>query len=70
MQGMDRGARHASLRGKGHGNYEGKMELESAGSWELDLTATNALMTGRERLNIEVGAAQGSAETQEQNDDD
>ncbi len=69
MSSMDHGAKHATLRGKGHGNYEGEMELETAGSWEVDLTATKDLKTGRQRLSIEVGGSQKSTEPRNPNED-
>ena len=40
MSGMDQGAQHLTLDGKGGGDYEGDVKLEMAGSWDVDLTAT------------------------------
>jgi hypothetical protein len=55
MSGMDQGAQHLALHSKGNGNYEGMMDLEMAGSWDVDLTATKGGKRGRQRLRIEVG---------------
>ena len=56
MDGTDRGAQHVTLRGEGNGNYRGMVELETAGSWDVYLTATKGGETGREKLSIEVGS--------------
>jgi hypothetical protein len=70
MNGMEHGALHVTLRSKGHGNYEGKMEMETAGSWDVDLSATKDMTTTRQRLSIEVGGAQTSPEKRNPNDDE
>ncbi len=55
MGGMDQGAQHVTLDGKGNGDYEGEIKLDMAGSWDVDLTATGEGKSGKQRLNIEVG---------------
>jgi hypothetical protein len=65
VTGVDHGAQYVTLRGKGHGNYEGRIKLELAGSWQVDLTGTTAFKTSRQRFSIDVGAAHGSSEPNE-----
>ena len=55
MRGMDQGAQHVTLDGKGNGDYEGEIKLDMAGSWDVDLTATEEGKSGKQRLSIEVG---------------
>jgi hypothetical protein len=70
MSGADRGAQHATLHARGNGNYEGTVNLDVAGSWDVDLTATKNDNRGRERISIEVGGAQGSSPSRNDDDDD
>jgi len=69
MSGSDRGSQHATLHAKGKGNYEGRVELDAAGSWDVDLTATKNGNRGRERISIEVGGPQGGSSSRNDNDD-
>ena len=55
MSGMDHGAQHLTLSGKGSGDYEGQVNLEMAGSWDVDLTATRDGKSRQQKLSIEVG---------------
>jgi len=55
MSGMNQGAQHLTLDGKGGGDYEGQVKLEMAGSWDVDLTATRDDKNGHQKLSIEVG---------------
>jgi hypothetical protein len=55
MSGMDQGAQHLTLSGKGGGDYEGEVKLEMAGSWDVDLSATRDGKSRQQRLSIEVG---------------
>ena len=55
MSGMDHGAQHIVLRGTGNGDYEGRLNLEMAGSWDVDLTATRDGKIRQQKLSIEVG---------------
>jgi hypothetical protein len=55
MSGMDHGAQHLTLSGKGNGDYEGQVNLEMAGSWDVDLTATRDGKSRQQKLSIEVG---------------
>jgi hypothetical protein len=57
MNGMEGTAQEVTLRGKGGGNYEGRVSFEWAGSWEVDVTGTKAFKNGRQRLSIEVQPA-------------
>ncbi len=55
MSGMDHGAQHINLSGRGNGDYEGQVSLEMAGSWDVDLTATCDDKSHQQKLSIEVG---------------
>jgi nitrogen fixation protein FixH len=55
MSGMDHGAQHLTLDGRGGGDYEGQMNLEMAGSWDVNLTASRDGKTRQQKLSIEVG---------------
>jgi hypothetical protein len=55
MSGMDQGAQHLTLSGKGGGDYEGSLSLEMAGSWDVDLKATKDGKSRQQKLSIEVG---------------
>jgi hypothetical protein len=52
---MGGAAQHLTLSGKGDGDYETQMNLEMAGSWDVDLTATKDGKSRQQRLSIEVG---------------
>jgi hypothetical protein len=55
MSGMDHGAQHLTLSGSGDGNYEGQVNLEMAGTWDVDLTATKDEKSREQRFSIQVG---------------
>ncbi len=55
MTGMDHGAQHITLSGKGDGDYEGQVNLEMAGPWDVDLTASKDGKSRQQKLSIEVG---------------
>lgn len=55
MSGMDHGAQHIVLDGRGNGDYDGQVNLEMPGSWDVDLTATKDDKTRQQRLLIDVG---------------
>lgn len=55
MAGMDHGAQHLELSGKGGGDYEGQVNLEMAGPWDVNLTATRDGKSREQKFNIEVG---------------
>ncbi len=55
MSGMDQGAQHLVLSGRGNGDYDGRLNLEMAGSWDVDLTATKDGKSRQQKLSIEVG---------------
>ncbi len=55
MSGMDHGSQHVTLTGKGDGNYEAQINLEMAGSWDVDLTANKDGKSRQQKLSIEVG---------------
>jgi hypothetical protein len=48
-------AQQVVLEGKGGGEYEGRVNLEQAGNWDVDLTATKDEKRRQQRLNLEVG---------------
>jgi hypothetical protein len=70
MSGADHEARQITLRGKGQGNYEGRVTLEAAGSWDLDLVATKDGRRARERISVEVGVAQEGTRSRNDEEDD
>ena len=55
MSGMEQGAKHLTLSGKGGGDYEGQVNLDMAGSWDVDLTANKDGKSRQQKLSIEVG---------------
>jgi YtkA-like len=55
MSGMDQGAQHLTLSGRGGGDYEAQMNLNMAGSWDVDLTATKDEKSSQQKLSIAVG---------------
>jgi hypothetical protein len=56
MSGMDQGAQHLVLSGRGNGDYDGRLNLEMGGSWDVDLTATKDGKSRQQKLSIEVGS--------------
>lgn len=48
-------SQHLTLSGTGGGDYETQMNLEMAGSWDVDLTATKDGKSRQQRLSIDVG---------------
>ena len=56
MSGMDQGAQHLTLSGRGGGDYEAQMTLDMAGSWDVDLTATKDDKSSQQKLSIAVGS--------------
>ncbi len=56
MSGMDQGAQHIVLSGRGNGDYEGRVNLDMAGSWDVDLTANKDGKSRQQKLSIEVGS--------------
>jgi nitrogen fixation protein FixH len=50
------GSKHVTFRRNGNGAYEGELEVNTTGSWNVDLTATKNGKSSRQRLNIDVGA--------------
>jgi hypothetical protein len=70
MSGTDRGVQHTILHDKGNGVYEGRVNLELAGTWDVDLTATKDDKRGRQRLTIEVGGPQRSPQPRNPNEED
>jgi hypothetical protein len=55
MSAMDHGAQHLTMSGKGDGDYESQVNLEMAGSWDVDLTATRDGKSRQQKFSIEVG---------------
>jgi hypothetical protein len=54
MSGMDHGSQHLTLTGKGDGDYEGQINLEMAGIWDVDLTASRDGKSRQQKFTIEV----------------
>jgi nitrogen fixation protein FixH len=52
---MDHGSQHLTLNGRGNGDYEGEVNLEMPGSWDVDLTANKDGKSRQQKLSIEVG---------------
>lgn len=50
------GSKHVAFRRKGNGAYEGELEVDTTGTWNVDLTATKNGRSSRQRLNLDVGA--------------
>jgi YtkA-like protein len=44
-----------TLGGTGNGDYEGEVDLETAGSWDVDLAATRDDKSSKQRFAVEVG---------------
>ena len=55
MTGLN-GSKHVTLHRKGNGAYEGELEVDTTGSWNVDLMATKNGKSSRQRLNLDVGA--------------
>jgi hypothetical protein len=55
MSGMDHGAQHLTLSGSGNGDYEGQVNLDMAGGWDVDLTATKDDKSREQKFSIQVG---------------
>ena len=55
MSGMENGAQHLTLDGKGDGDYEGRVNLGMAGVWDVDLTAAKDGKSRQQRLNLVIG---------------
>ena len=49
------GSHHVALSGVGNGDYEGEVDLEMAGSWDVDLSATRDDKSSKQRVILEVG---------------
>ena len=49
------GSHHVELSGQGNGDYEGEVDLETAGSWDVDLSATRDDKSSKQRFAIDVG---------------
>ena len=54
MPGMN-GSQHVTFSGMGGGDYEGAVEVEMAGSWDVELSATRDGKSSKQRFTIEVG---------------
>ncbi len=54
MLGMN-GPQHVTLSGMGNGDYEGEVDLEAPGSWDVDLSATRDDKSSKQRFAMEVG---------------
>jgi hypothetical protein len=63
-------AQQVKLRSRGHGNYEGRVNLEMAGTWDVDLAGEKDGNRARQRLSVEVGPAHGPTPIDDDDDDD
>lgn len=55
MNGMGSGDQHLTLDGHGNGDYDGRANLDMAGSWDVNLTASRDGKTQQLKLYIDVG---------------
>ncbi len=55
MAGMDHGAQHVTLDGRGSGDYDTQVTLEMSGSWDVDFTAAKDDKSVHQRLIVDVG---------------
>lgn len=49
------GFQHATFEDRGGGNYDADVELNSVGTWDVDVTASQGETSRQERLTLEVG---------------
>jgi len=73
MAGSNHGVQEVKLKAKGHGNYEGKVSLEQAGSWDVDLAGEKDGRRARQKLTVDIGPARATPHidyTGEDDDDD
>jgi hypothetical protein len=66
----DRTVQTVKLRSRGHGNYEGRVNLEMAGTWDVDLAGEKDGNRARQRLSVDVSPAHASTPIDEEDDDD
>jgi hypothetical protein len=66
----DQTAQKVKLRSRGHGNYEGRVSLEMAGTWDVDLAGEKDGNRARQRLSVEVSPAHASTPIDDDDDDD
>jgi hypothetical protein len=57
MAGSNHGVQEVKLKAKGHGNYEGRVTLEQAGSWDVDLAGEKDGRRARQKLTVDIGPA-------------
>jgi hypothetical protein len=65
----DQTAQKVKLRSRGHGNYEGRVNLEMAGTWDVDLAGEKDGNRARQRLSVEVSPAHASTPIDDDDDD-
>jgi hypothetical protein len=54
MAGMN-GSHQLTLDGRGNGDYDGQLNVDMAGSWDVNLTASKDGKSGRQKLMMDVG---------------
>lgn len=55
MAGMTQGDQHLTLDGRGNGDYDGQVNVDMAGAWDVNLTASREGKSGQQRLVLDVG---------------
>ncbi|MDR3740772.1 MAG: FixH family protein [Terracidiphilus sp.] len=55
MAGMSSGDQHLTLDGHGNGDYDGRVNLDMAGSWDVNLTASRDGKSQQLKLFLDVG---------------
>jgi nitrogen fixation protein FixH len=54
MAGMN-GSHQLTLDGRGNGDYDGQLNVDMAGSWDVNLTASKDGKSGQQKLMMDVG---------------
>lgn len=70
MAESNHGVQEVKLKGKGHGNYEGKVSLEQVGSWDVDLVGEKDGHRARQRLTVDIGPARATPHMDDSGEDD
>ncbi len=68
MASADQTTQTVKLRSRGHGNYEGRVNIEMAGTWDVDLAGEKDGNRARQRLSVEVGPAHASTPIDDDDD--
>lgn len=68
MSGADHEIRQVTLRGRGNGDYEGRINFDMAGAWNVDITAIKDGIKSEQRISIEVYPPPASPSTGDDDD--